>query len=270
MEKKKPELFFSTLTGIILSFFFLANLTDRELFRFHFNFFNFSISMALNTIELVIPSAAAATVVGLYYAFRSWLQINRRQMILSLFLPFAVTLTIGFTLRNLSYGLNSWGLLLISGVLLYLVLLFEFISCDPDSPHKARAIIVLNSLCYAVFLLFAIALRANVSRLIVSIPAIFFLCFGISMKIYSFYIINSSIIIAASVTSFVLCCADAGLHYWPVNIISYGALIFLWYYIFSNFIIGADREEESKSIIRRILPAGISSVFVLIYSMIRL
>ena len=270
MDNKKPEIYFFTLTGIVTAIFVLASLTDRELFRFHFNIFGFSLSMGVNAMELLIPPAAVVTILGMYHALHTWLQISREQIILHLFLPFTVTLTIGFTLRNINTGLTGWGLLFVSAALHYLVLRFEYISCDPDSPYRPASMIVLDSLCYAVFLLFAIALRANVSRLIITLPAIFILCLGVSLKIYSFHIIESSLPLLGCVTGFIICCADTGLHYLPVNIVSYGSLIFLWYYIFTNLIIGADRDEPVRNIIRRILPAGIPVLSILVYSVIRL
>lgn len=270
MESKKGAHYFITLTGIVTVIFLLASLTDRELFRFHFNLFGFSLGLGVNAMELLIPLAAVVSVLGMYHALHTQMQIPRDQIIIHLFLPFTVTLTIGFTLRNMNNGLTGWGLLFVSSALHFLVLRFEYISCDPDSSYRPASIIVLDSLCYAVFLLFAIALRANVSRLIITLPAMFILCLGVSLKIYAFHIIGSSLPMLGCVTAFIICCADTGLHYWPVNIVSYGSLIFLWYYIITNLIIGADRDEPVMSIIRRILPAGIPVLLILVYSLIRL
>ena len=110
-------------------------------------------------------------------SLRIYLPDEQEQAVLHLFLPFAVTLTIGFTLRSFGSGSGGRALFLITAALLYLVMRFEFISCDPASTLRPLSIVVLDSLCYAVFLLFMITLRANVSRLIVSLPAVFILCF---------------------------------------------------------------------------------------------
>lgn len=270
MEKRTPGLYFSTLTGIIMMVFMLASITDRELFRFHFNLFGFSVGFGLNSMEVIIPLAAVITDLAMFYALQSRLPVEKEQIGLHLFLPFAVTLTIGFTLRNIQGDMTGWLLLFITGGLLFLVLLFEYINCDPSSSGKSLSVIVLDSLCYAVFLLFIIALRANISRLVITIPAVFILCFVVSLKIFSSHVISWNVLMLSAVTGIVICFADTGLHYWPVNIISYGSLMFFWYYTFTNLIIGSDRNEPVKKTLMRILPADFPAILIMAYALIRL
>ena len=73
----------------------------------------------------------------------------------------------------------------------------------------------------------------------------------------------------SAVTGAIICFADAGLHYWPVNIVSYGSLMFIWYYTLTNFVIGADRDEPFRKIIRRIMPADILAASIMVYDIIR-
>ena len=269
MEKRSREVYFFTLTGVVIMIFMLSSYTNRELINLNFSLFGFSFGLGLNAMEILIVLTAVMVDLGMYHSIKTTMQVPAEQIALHLFLPFAVTLTIGFTLRNIRGGLTGWGLLFIAGVLLYLVLRFEYISCDPSSSLRPLSIVVLDSLCYAVYLLFIIALRANVSRLIITIPAIFILCFVVGMKIYSFHIIHWSIIMVSAVTGAIICFADAGLHYWPVNIVSYGSLMFIWYYTLTNFVIGADRDEPFRKIIRRIMPADILAASIMVYDIIR-
>lgn len=269
MEERKAEIFFSTLTGIVVMIFILASLTNKELFRINLNFFGFSLTTDLESVEILIFLAAVFVNIGMYRAIHIYLPETTERIALHLFLPFAVTLTIGFTLRSFG-SRGSWPLVIITAVLLYLVMHFEFISCDPASALRPISIIVLDSLSYSVFLLFMIALRANVSRLIITLPAAFVLCVVVSLKIYSFHIINSSIILLAFVTGIVIVFAEVGLHYFPINIISYGALIFIWYYTFTGFVISADRNEPVGLLVRRLALAWILSCLVLLYAAIKL
>ncbi len=267
MDERRPELYFTTLTGIVMMIFMLSSLTNRELFHYDLNLFGFSISLGLESTELLIFLAAVFINLGMYLGLQLYLPELSDPIILHLFLPFAVTLTIGFTLRNFGSSDNEWTLLIITAVLLYLVMYFEFVSCDPASVLRPLSIIVLDSLCYAVFLLFMIALRANVPRLILSLPAAFILCVTVSLKIYSFHIIGSSIPLLSLVTGIIVVFAEAGLHYMPINIVSYGTLIFLWYYTFTSFNISADRNEPFRLLRRRLLPVWGIALFVLVYSM---
>ena len=257
MEQRKPELIFSTLTGIVMLMYMIASLTDRELFRFEFNLGGFSLGMSVNAMELLIPLTAIVIVLGMYYTLKTNLDVPPEDIRLHLFLPFAVTLTIGFALRNLPAGLTGWGLLFLTGALLYLVLWFEYNACDPASGQSPLSIIVLDALCYAIFLLFVVTLRANVSRQIITLPAIFVLCTVICLKIYSFHLINQNIPLLSAISGIVMTYAEAGLHYWPINVVSYGALMFLWYYSFTSFVIGVDHEEPYRSIAKRVLPVGV-------------
>ena len=267
MERRRPEIIFSTLTGIVMLIFMIASLTDRELFRFHLRLGGFSFGLGVTSMELLIPLAAVITDLGMYHALRISLPVSRDQIILHLFLPFAVTLTIGFTLRDIGGGLTGWGLLFLTGGLLYLVLRFEYTACDPGSIRRPVSIIILDGLCYAVFLLFCIALRAIISgHPIITMGAIFVLCMVVSLKIYSFHIINGSIPALALITGVVILFAEIGLHFWPVDIVSYGSLMFIWYYAFVNMIIGTDHFEPFRIIVRRILPVVIPALFVAGYA----
>ncbi len=248
--------------------FMLASLTDRDFFQFEINLFGSAFGMGISSMELLIPFAAVIIDLGMYQALHLNLPVTNEQISLHLFLPFAVTLTIGFTIRNIRGGLAGWSLLFLTGVLLYLVLRFEYIACDPSSASRPVSIIVLDGLCYAIFLLFIIALRANVSPLVITLPSIFILCAVISLKIYSFHIINSSIMLQTIVTGFVMIFADVGLHYWPVHIVSYGSLMFIWYYAFVNLVIGTDHHEPFRMIIRRIVPVVIPAIIVTGYVII--
>ncbi len=270
MEQRRPELYFSTLTGIVMMIFMLTALTNRELFHYDLNLLGFSLSIGLESTQLLIFLAAIFTNLGMYQALRFYLPEETDHIALHLFLPFAVTLTIGFTLRSFGSGDNGWALLIITALLLYLVMYFEFISCDPASVYRPLSIIVLDSLCYAVFLLFMIALRANVYRLILSLPAAFILCMTVSLKIYSFHIIGSSRPLLSFVTGLMIVFAETGLHYMPINIVSYGTLMFLWYYTFTSFIVSADRNESFRLLRRRLFPAWSLALIVLIYSVVGL
>ena len=268
MERRRPEIIFSTLTGIVMLIFMTASLTDRELFRFHLNLGGFSFGLGVTSMELLIPLAAVITDLGMYHALRISLPVSKEQIILHLFLPFAVTLTIGFTLRDIGGGLTGWGLLFLTGGLLYLVLRFEYTACDPGSIRRPVSIIILDGLCYAVFLLFCIALRAIISsHPFITMGAIFVLCTVVSLKIYSFHIINGNIPALAAVTGAVILFSEAGLHFWPVNIVSYGSLMFIWYYTFTSLVIGMDRDEPFGSIFKRVLPATLPALGVLGYAM---
>ncbi len=269
----------STLTGIVMLVFLLGALTDRILTAFDLNLGGFSLSFTIHSLELLIPLTAGITVLGFYHILRIGLGVSGRQCVLYLILPFAVVLTIGFALRNMSGMKSVCVALSLGGALLYLVLYFEYNACDPGFAGTPIAVAVLSGLCYAVFLLFVMALRATVSRLIISLPAVFLLGTVISMKLYSFALIRSIVLAAAwhmkkalirssvpltaAVTGIVMTFAAAGLHYWPIDVISYGALMFLWYYCFISLEKGADNRIPTRRILLNILPAAVPVLAVM-------
>lgn len=268
MEKRRPEIIFSTLTGVVMLIFMIGTLTDRSLFDLQIQPFGIPLVLQVTSMQLLIPMAALIVGLGMYWALQMSLPVTGDQIRLHLFLPFAVTLAIGFTLDGIDGGVTGLGLLFLTAVLLYLVLYFEYTACDPASVRRPVSVIVLDGLCYAVFLLFVIALRAGGTSLFLSVPAVFILCFIISLKIYAFHIINTDTMLLAGITAAVMVFADAGLHFWPVNIVSYASLMFVWYYAFINLVIGKDHEETFRHLFRRILPAGIFALIVLIVSVV--
>lgn len=253
----------STLTGIVMLVFLLGALTDRILTAFDLNLGGFSLSFTIHSLELLIILTAGIAVLGFYHILRMGLGVSGRQCVLYLILPFAVVLTIGFALRNMSGMKSVCVALALGGALLYLVLYFEYNACDPGFAGTPIAVAVLSGLCYAVFLLFVMALRATVSRLIISLPAVFLLGTVISMKLYSFALIRSSVPLTAAVTGIVMTFAAAGLHYWPIDVISYGALMFLWYYCFISLEKGADNRIPTRRILLNILPAAVPVLAVM-------
>ena len=270
MVERKPEIIFSTLTGVIMLIFMLASLTEREIFQYQIDLAGFSVPLTVSSMELLIPISAVIVDLGMYRTLKNILHVSREQAGNHLFLPFAVTLTIGFTLRGIRGGVTGWGLLFITGALLYLVLWYEYVACDPASASRPISIIVLEALCYAIFLLFITALRANITRLVIVLPVIFILCSVVSLKIYSFHIINGNILLLAGITGIIIIFASAGLHYWPVNILSYSSLMFIWYYTFTNFIVAADGNTSFRTAAKRLLPACIPAGCLAVYAMIKL
>ena len=58
MERRRPEIIFSTLTGIVMLIFMLASLTDRDFFQFEIDLFGLSLGMGVSSMELLIPFSA--------------------------------------------------------------------------------------------------------------------------------------------------------------------------------------------------------------------
>ncbi len=249
--------------------FMLASLTERELFQYQLDLAGFSVLLSFSSMELLIPMSAVIVDLGMYQTLKTQLPVSKEQIGNHLFLPFAVTLTIGFTLRGIRSGMTGWILLFITGALLYMVLWYEYVACDPASASRPISIIVLDALCYAIYLLFITALRANITRLVIVLPVIFILCTVVSLKIYSFHIINGNIPLLALMTGIIIVFAASGLHYWPVNIVSYSSLMFVWYYSFTNFVIAADGSEPTRTVIKRMLPACLPAGCLAIYAMIK-
>ena len=254
---------FSMLTGVVMLVFLLGALTDRQLTAFDLNLGGFSLNLTLRSLELLIPLTAAAAVLALYHILRTRLDVPQTQCGFYLILPFAVVLTIGYALRNISGMQSVCAALVLGGLLFYLVLYFEYNACDPSSAGRPIATMVLSGLSYAVFLLFVMALRANVSRLIIALPSVFLISTAIAMKLYSFTLIRGSIPLHAAVTGAVMTFAAAGLHYWPIDVISYGALMFLWYYCFVGLENGADARLPMRRVLLNLIPAAVPVLAVM-------
>ena len=81
MEQRRPEIIFSTLTGIIMMIFTIGAFTDQELLNVQISPLGFDMELSVSSMELLIPLAAVIIVFGMYRALKDHLPVSNEQII---------------------------------------------------------------------------------------------------------------------------------------------------------------------------------------------
>jgi len=139
-------------------------------------------------------------------------------------------------------------MLFLGGLLLFLVFTAETIMVDPNDSRRVIAEIVLTGLAYSTFLITSIAVRVNLSRLILELPVLALVAFLIALRLLFLRISGvKQEKWAIWVAIFVIQTATA-FHYWPINSLSYSVLMFLCFYVLVNSMILVSRGYSNSEI----------------------
>lgn len=254
MEKKQIQNEISTLTAILLMIYVLTIFVNRSVIVFPLKIGSFSLNINWKMIDLAAPAAGLMGSLGLYQLIGEKAGITKKGILIQGIIPFAAAFSLGVALRNTAVGLSWWMMLFFGGLLLYLVFTAETIVCDPNDPHTVLAEMLLTGLAYATFLMTAIAVRVNLSRLALELPVIGLVAFLISMRIFSLRLYRVQPEKSAVAVTILTVQAASAFHYWPVNSLSFSILLFLWYYILVNCIILFSQGVPFPAALKRQIP----------------
>lgn len=263
----KENNFFSTLAGIDLLLFSIAFFLHQTVLRLPIVIGSFSILISIRTMDMLTIAAAVLTAIGVFSAIRDvYPEINHRECLIHTILPFSTIITIGILLRNTTGGAAWWLLLFSGGLILYLVFVMELTICDENDPNNPLASIFLTALCYAAFFIAAVAIRANIIRLLLTMPMMGLVVFLVTLRVNSLQHFFQNGTIAALLTAFIMIQPTAALHYLPLNSISYGFFMFLCYYILNTLMAQLLQGIRFKTIISRQMPVVILISAGFVYS----
>lgn len=113
----------------------------------------------------------------------------------------------------------------IGGALLMLVLIAEYIAVDPEDARYPLASSGLTAVSFALFLLLAIGLRSIGLRLFLMLPALTFSIFLVVLRSLSLRFYGRWVIMPALAVTLIIAQIITGLHYWPLEPITFGLAI---------------------------------------------
>ena len=266
MEKKQVQNEISTLTAVLLMIYVLTLFVNRSVIALPLKIGSFSLNINWKMIDLAAPAAGLLGSLGLYQLIGESTVLTKKEILIQGIIPFATAFSLGVALRNTAVGLSWWIMLFFGGLLLYLVFTAETIVCDPNDSRSVLAEIVLTGLAYATFLMTAIAVRVNLSRLALELPVIALVAFLISMRVFSLRLYRVQPEKSAIAVTLLTVQAVSAFHYWPVNSLSFSILLFLWYYILVNCVILLSQGISFQAALKRQIPpaAILLSLFVII------
>jgi hypothetical protein len=248
MENRKIQNEITTLTGILLMVYVLTIFIDRSIVIFPIRISGFSLDINWKMIDIVAPAAGLLSSLGLLQIIHERGSFMNKELLVHGIIPFTSAFSLGVVLRNTTVGFSWWMMLFFGGLLLFLVFTAETIMVDPNDSRRVIAEIVLTGLAYSTFLITSIAVRVNLSRLILELPVLALVAFLIALRLLFLRISGvKQEKWAIWVAIFVIQTATA-FHYWPINSLSYSVLMFLCFYVLVNSMILVSRGYSNSEI----------------------
>lgn len=183
------------------------------------------IEIPINIYTIISIIVVALTASGADWLVRGHPNLKMSNPITHWLLPSLTSLVIGFPIIQLPFSPTWIASFLIGGITLTVVLVAEYITIDTEDlrqPIAASALIVVS---FIIFLTFSISLRLEGYRLILTLPAIFFAGFLVSLRSIQLQQSGRLALLEAGCIALVACQVAAALHYWPISPISFGLAI---------------------------------------------
>jgi hypothetical protein len=230
-----------TLTAAVLLAYALARLINTPGFTLTLQLpgFYFAYPLTLGAAMIVIATGLTAT--GMNWLLYSHPSL-RGNTVEHWLLPTLTTFIIGVSLNVLPFGTLWWIGLAISGGILVLVFIAEYVTVDGDAPIYALASAALIAISYALFLMLVLALRAAGTRLFLIVPAIFIVAGLVALRtlhlrLSSHWEFPWAIGIALACTQIA-----AGVHYWPISPLQFGLILLGPLYAFTVLAFNLNEE----------------------------
>jgi len=142
----------------------------------------FLLEFNLNFITIVAVVSAALAAAGADWILAAHPHVESRTRWQHWLVPAFTAVVIGITLGTIPLGLAWWFLFGLSALLLAGVLVSEYISADPQDMRYSFAVLGLNAVSYALFLIIVITIAGAGFRLYVLLAAIIPAVFLISLR----------------------------------------------------------------------------------------
>ena len=234
----------SVLAAMVLLAYALARYIDLPGRTISVEFANIFLQVELNANTLVAIVVAAIMATGADWLIRGHPGEVPKNTVQHWALPGLAALVLGVTLNSVQ-GELIWWLVFVSGAaLLILVLIAEYSSVDPQGRYYAIASGGLTALSYGLYLILAITLRANGTRLVLMLPALTLAAILISLRYLYLQLqfadlltsenLRSALIAGVVVGAIVLQLTTA-FHYWPFNPLSFGLAVLAPAYAGANW-----------------------------------
>lgn len=213
----------SVFIGTILLSYTLTHFVRLPGIEIHLRVLGIYLPLRLN-----FPLFVSLLVTGLVASGTTWVlkdhpAIDQDQLTVEHWLlPGLTSLVLLLLIEQVPFGLYWWIAAALSGVILLFVLLAEYIAVDPGNDYYPLAEAGITALALAFFLMLAIALHAEGVRLFYRVPVLSLSAAFVYLRVLHLRLERTWAIIPAGITLLIIGELSAGLHYWPMNSISFG------------------------------------------------
>ena len=214
-----------------------------------FKLFGVLINFRLNFSIVVSLIAAGLATSGMDWLLRDHPQATEKSLYPHYLLPGLTAWVIGIPLGLLTVSIQWWVVYGLGSLLLFSVLIAEYISMDSKDTRYPPALMVLNAVSYGLFLTLAIAIRASGMRLylilFILVPTLALLCLRVfHLRMGEKWNLEWSAAITLVITQIAI-----GLHYLPLSPIRFGLVLLGPAYALISL---AARMDENKPFSSRI------------------
>jgi len=237
----------SVLAAMIVLAYTLARIIDlpswqisRQLPGIYVEF-----TVDVNLITAVI--VACLTFSGAYWLMNNHPAARGKQSLAHAILPALTALAVGIPLGGISVGLGWWIGLISGALILVLVLIAEYIAVDPQDSRLALASAALSAVSFALFLLFAGALRAGGIRLLYNVPALVFAAWLVSLRVTNLRLHGVWTVIESAIIAFLVGQIAAAFNYWPLTPVAFGLVLLGPSYAFISLFCNLIEEKPLRS-----------------------
>ena len=216
----------SILVSIILLAYTLTHFVSIPDLTFEFAFLGIFFPLRLNFSTLVTLLVAGLTASGSAWLLQDHPASDKLQTTAAHWLlPSLTSLVLMLAIEQLPFGPSWWIAAFISGFILLLVLVGEYIVLEPSNPYYPYAEIGITALSIVLFLIMTIALHLAEIRLFFRIPVISLGAALVYLRIVHLRQKGFWAFSQGAAAFLLIGELAAGLHYWPMNSISFGLVL---------------------------------------------
>ncbi len=234
------------LTSTVLLALALTRILQTPEFNLELQLPGFFLSIPLNITALMNLLTTGLTATGMDWLLRGHPSLHGKPTYQWWILPTLTTFVISFPLSLLPDGTAWWIGFAVSGSILILVFIAEYIVVDPSAPYYTTSLAGLTAISYALFFILAVALRYGDLRLFFTLPALFLFAGFASLRILHLRLSGRWEYAWSLGIAFVCVQAAAGLHYWPLSPIRFGLMLTGPMYGLTNLAINLHEELPSR------------------------
>lgn len=205
------------------------------------------LTIDVNLITSVL--VACMTAAGATWLMRSHPAAQGKQSIVHAILPALTALVIGIPLGGVPVGLGWWLGLVSGAFILVLVLIAEYIAVDPLDIRFPFANAALSAVSFAIFLVFAGALRAGGVRLLYNVPALVFAAWLVSLRVTNLRLHGEWTIYESAIIAFVIGQITAAFNYWPLTPVTFGLVLLGPSYALISLFCNLIEQKPTRSVV---------------------
>ncbi len=255
MESKVPEKnlpnidHLSILAAMIVLAYTLARFINLPAWNISSQLPGLYIELNINVNLITSVLVAGMTAAGANWLMQRHPAAHRKHSLEHAILPALTSLAIGIPLGGVPVGLGWWLGLISGAFILVLVLIAEYIAVDPEDARLALASAALSAVSFAIFLVFAGALRAGGVRLLFNVPALVFAAWLVSLRVTNLRLHGEWTIIESAIIAFLVGQITAAFNYWPLTPIAFGLLLLGPSYALISLFCNLIEEKPVRSVI---------------------